>query len=542
MKKRFISGILAAALLLALIPAASAAGLEQFRRSGTYAGYPDVAADAWYVPGIRGACELGLMQGYEDGTFRPTEDLTVAQALALACRIHSIYNDNGTEFVQGSPWYQVYVDYAVTNKIMAPGLLEPTAAATREQFAYLMCGAVSLKALKAVNEVDTLPDVREKSTFGGFVFRLYRAGVLTGSDAYGSFYPGSTIRRCDVAAILTRLTDPALRQKLTLKPMDFTELELSGSAVLQIGETARWTAKTLPDHEEIAVTWAAGNPGVATVDAGGRITAHKGGRCDITATAANGVKKTVRLLVEQPMTGLQLAGATEVYAGDTVTWTAKPLPENATETWVYWASGNPGVATVDQQGTITTLRAGETNITATAANGVKATCLLHVKPLTRRVSAFRFAAQKLMELSPNGSGTYSSRFTTAAGNVLKYTFSYDADRRTIYLTCGNASSLAADLTIPEDGLMFGLTASGSNGVCSADLAGQIFAPDYDGENVDYDGTTTAVRGTTDEERREYAGNLWDLAISSANLALYCFESEVLKPGSYSLKDLGFTVF
>ena len=52
----------------------------------------------------------------------------------------------------------------------------------------------------------------------GAVYRLYRAGILTGSDDLGTFYPDSSIQRSAVAAIVTRMASPALRKTVTLAP------------------------------------------------------------------------------------------------------------------------------------------------------------------------------------------------------------------------------------------------------------------------------------------------------------------------------------
>ena len=48
------------------------------------------------------------------------------------------------------------------------------------------------------------------------IYELYRAGVLTGSDAAGTFYPNSSIKRSEVAAILIRMFDTNARQAVTL--------------------------------------------------------------------------------------------------------------------------------------------------------------------------------------------------------------------------------------------------------------------------------------------------------------------------------------
>ena len=68
--------------------------------------------------------------------------------------------------------------------------------------------------------------------------------------------------------------------------------------------------------------------------------------------------------------------------GKSETLTATVLPENATDKSVTWTSDNEKIATVDANGKVTAVAAGETLITATAANGVKATCTLTVEKAT----------------------------------------------------------------------------------------------------------------------------------------------------------------
>ena len=54
---------------------------------GDYQGYfSDVPESAWYWPKVERAYELGIVQGYPDGTFRPNESLTREAAVALLMR------------------------------------------------------------------------------------------------------------------------------------------------------------------------------------------------------------------------------------------------------------------------------------------------------------------------------------------------------------------------------------------------------------------------------------------------------------------------
>lgn len=48
--------------------------------------FPDVPNDAWYAKAIEFVTERGLMTGYEDGTFRPNDRLTRAEAATILMR------------------------------------------------------------------------------------------------------------------------------------------------------------------------------------------------------------------------------------------------------------------------------------------------------------------------------------------------------------------------------------------------------------------------------------------------------------------------
>lgn len=69
--------------------------------------------------------------------------------------------------------------------------------------------------LPAINDVDRVPDNMDPA-----VLALYNAGILTGSDTYGTFDEDGTLNRGQAAAMLARLVDPSLRQRFTLEPFD----------------------------------------------------------------------------------------------------------------------------------------------------------------------------------------------------------------------------------------------------------------------------------------------------------------------------------
>ncbi len=70
-----------------------------------------------------------------------------------------------------------------------------------------------------MNQIDSLPDYGPEDPYWSSVSALYRAGVLTGDDIYGTFRPNSNIRRSELAAILVRLVRPEYRKIFTLTPL-----------------------------------------------------------------------------------------------------------------------------------------------------------------------------------------------------------------------------------------------------------------------------------------------------------------------------------
>ena len=64
--------------------------------------------------------------------------------------------------------------------------------------------------------VTVLPDMAPDDPRLPAVLKLYNAGILTGVDAAGSFAPDAVIPREQVAAMATRVADPALRRAFAL--------------------------------------------------------------------------------------------------------------------------------------------------------------------------------------------------------------------------------------------------------------------------------------------------------------------------------------
>ncbi|MBR5365635.1 MAG: S-layer homology domain-containing protein [Clostridia bacterium] len=61
---------------------------------------------AWYAPSVRAAVTFGVLRGYEDGTFRPTQAVTLAEACAMLARClpeADANTETETEAIEGVP-------------------------------------------------------------------------------------------------------------------------------------------------------------------------------------------------------------------------------------------------------------------------------------------------------------------------------------------------------------------------------------------------------------------------------------------------------
>ncbi|MCL2153218.1 MAG: S-layer homology domain-containing protein [Oscillospiraceae bacterium] len=195
--------------------------VSDFEKVRTYTPgiFIDVNESAWYGyyndQSVASAYEYNLMSGTSANTFNPTGNITVAEVITVATRVHSFYSTGRQlEFdpVPGSPWYQGNVNYAIENGLIADDDFEVyNQAASRAEMAYIFSRSLSETEFTAQNTVNALPDVDEDTPYYKEIFMLYKAGVVEGKDAQGSFNPNARIIRAEAAAIITRVILPSTR-------------------------------------------------------------------------------------------------------------------------------------------------------------------------------------------------------------------------------------------------------------------------------------------------------------------------------------------
>ena len=223
--------VLALALSL-LLTAPALAAEDQIARVKTYDGqFSDLDATSVFYENVAALYEYGLSVGKADGTFGPKDSVTVGQMLIFAGRVRSLWLTGDPESgaaawrTEGQRAWEPYLLYLQAEGALGTELDELcTCDAIRAQVAHVLASALPEDALPPIND-DTvtqgyaarlyIPDVTEYTPYYQDILFLYRTGISQGSGADGAFLPQQPITRGALAAMLTRMVDPALRITLS---------------------------------------------------------------------------------------------------------------------------------------------------------------------------------------------------------------------------------------------------------------------------------------------------------------------------------------
>ena len=159
------------------------------------------------------------------------------------------------------------------------------------------------------------------------------------------------------------------------------------SAVIEVGDILEITATVYPENAtESRLTWRSSDENVATVHEHGHrnatVTALNPGECTITAEcySPNGVimgsasitVKIHEVLADSVVLNLDSA---MMAIGEELTLIAAVYPDGVTQP-LTWQSSNEEIATVDQDGAVKALAAGECDVTASC--GISSSCHIRV--------------------------------------------------------------------------------------------------------------------------------------------------------------------
>lgn len=180
--------------------------------------FTDISVNDWYYNDVKIAYQNDLINGTTETTFEPESNITYAQTVKLAACIHQKYTIGFITLTNGSPnWYDSYLYYAKAFEIINHDYYWNNLI-SRAEFVEIFARSLPNEALNEKNKIEDnmIPDVSMAHPQAKSIYKMYKAGILTGVDEEGFFLPNSYIKRSEVATILTRMMNTNARKNFTL--------------------------------------------------------------------------------------------------------------------------------------------------------------------------------------------------------------------------------------------------------------------------------------------------------------------------------------
>lgn len=161
---------------------------------------------------------------------------------------------------------------------------------------------------------------------------------------------------------------------ITVQEVKLNSIAIKDATTIHRGETETLEVTYDPENttDDKTVTWESSDPTVATVDGSGTVTATGIGSANITAKVGNHTDVCV-VTVDAPLESIDVQDTLELVKNQTAVIDYKLVPSDTTdEKTVTFISSDETVATVDENGKVTALKAGTTVIILKGANDVTA--------------------------------------------------------------------------------------------------------------------------------------------------------------------------
>lgn len=191
--KRIVSVLLVAAMLCSMAVCVSAAGFTDIENH-------------WAREYIEHWTELGVINGYGDGTFRPDQKVTraeVSKILTAAYRLPTDVEETKFSDVSAAEWFYDYVQACAARGIVdgyPNGTFKPNGNITRSEAVKMVCLAVGLSQEETGYE--KFSDANQMPAWAaGYWNALIKIGVVEGYEN-GVLRPNDMITRAEMVKIL----------------------------------------------------------------------------------------------------------------------------------------------------------------------------------------------------------------------------------------------------------------------------------------------------------------------------------------------------
>ena len=169
----------------------------------------DVAPNAWYKDAVQYAYDNGLMTGVSDTEFAPEQTTTRAMIVSMLARLEGVESAESAGFsdVAANDWYATAVNWAASVGVVngyEDGTFKPNTAITREQLAAILMNYAQYKGQDVSARADLNGYTDQPSTWAEEAMQWAVAEELITGVTNDELQPQSSATRAQVAAILQR--------------------------------------------------------------------------------------------------------------------------------------------------------------------------------------------------------------------------------------------------------------------------------------------------------------------------------------------------
>ena len=171
----------------------------------------DVAPNAWYKDAIQYAYDNGLMTGVSATEFAPEATTTRAMIVSILARLEGVTTAQAAGFADvDDEWYATAVNWAANVGVVngyEDGTFKPNTAITREQLAAILMNYAAYKGEDVSNRADLTSYTDQPSTWATETMSWAVAEGLINGVTNDQLQPQGNATRAQVAAILQRLLE-----------------------------------------------------------------------------------------------------------------------------------------------------------------------------------------------------------------------------------------------------------------------------------------------------------------------------------------------
>lgn len=168
--------------------------------------FPDIKPEDWYYNVVTDLAGQGIVKGYEDGTYKPQNNVTYAEFLTLLNNTLGEKQENYQENGNYGKWYQNTFDYLTTRGVLEEKV-NPNAKINRYEMAKYLSLALENLAGRERNTKNpgTLADYHNiPKDYVEYVANTVNNGVIKG-DENKNFRGDSNLTRAEVAQVIKNL-------------------------------------------------------------------------------------------------------------------------------------------------------------------------------------------------------------------------------------------------------------------------------------------------------------------------------------------------